>query len=372
MQDRIDGQNEVIYSQMLESVYEKVVAKFRETLAERVEDLKKIALDLLSIDEITDIIVYEQNTNYGARLWDCLSRAQRNEVITQRQVINIELKRKAMSEVQSIQRNKTDVMLKFRVVDLNNPNKTALICWYRPNEFALDYIKEGVSIEVTNLMASRAFDEIQLRSHPQGTTSFRILKATQHNISPEKYEPFMRKETLLTEIIANEFKPPLNEFDAACIIVRIDDKDEDLKCQNMFVADDEMNFLCIKFLPNINDFAYENLLREQSIFYIRNLQWRNSSCKNNSSIGEAFVIPDSTSFVSYPNKNSQKNRIDEFRTKIGDIEVYINNCRDKLNELVGSNKIIPRLSLEENPYLKQFYSVRQYGKSCAPRRFRFN
>lgn len=368
MQARINDQNEVVYSRLLESIFEKVVTKFREQLADRVEELKTIPLDSLSITDITDILVYEQNSTYGMRLWDHLSHVQRNGVISQRQELNAILKSKAVNEVQSNKGSKTDVMLKFRVVDLKNPNKTALICWYRPNEGILDSVKEGVSLEMSNLMASKTIGEIQLRSHPQGISSFRILKTTK----PEKFETFVRKESLFPEMIVNEFNPPLKEFDTACIIVRIDDKDEDMGFQDMYVADDEMNLLCIKFLPNINDFAYENFLKERAIFFIRNLQWRNTSCQNNLSIPEAFVIPDSTSFVGNPSKSSQRNRLQKFRATIGEVEAFCNNCREKLNELVGSDKTTPKLSLEENPYLKRFYSVRQYGKSCAPRRFRFN
>lgn len=366
MQMRINNRTEILYSRMFEDVYEKVLKRFRENLATRIVELKQMSFHSLSHEDISDLIECEQNSFYGTQLWERLSRPQREAVLERREELKIIFKSEAIDQMALIDQNKTASVLKFRVVDAQSPDKTALISWYHPNEDVLESIKEGVMIEVFNAMASIPINEILIRAIKD--TTCRVIKLKGDD---QKYKKFIRTESKFEDIKVDEFKPPQQEFDFACMIVRVDDKNEDTYTQDLFVADDRMNFMCIRFMPHLTDYAYDNILKEGEVFYICNLQWRNSSHAKAQTIPIAHAVPDTTTFVINPRKKDQKARLNAFRETIGDSMEFCRNCRTKLDELIGPNRIVLKLGLEDNPQLARLFSNRQFGKKCPPRRFHF-
>lgn len=368
MQMRINSKNELLYSRQFEVIYEKVVNDFQKSLKVRVEELKKKPFNALTNEEISDIIENEQNSLYGERLWSKLTIPQHQAVIQRREDLKVKFREEAIEKMQEFNENKTIWMLKFRVVDARKPEKTALISWFHPHEDVLNCIKEGSLIELIDLKAREStYNELQLIASNQ--TTLHVLK--QLKDVDEKYYEFLRKPTELFELALNVFKPPNDEFDIACIILRVDDRDEPGNCQRLYVVDDKKNFLCIKFIPNISEYAYENILKEGELFYIRNLQWRNSLCDKNKSLPEAYAVPDTTTFFVKPKRKDQQIRLIDFCANVNDPFEYHRTCCELLHILVGPPRIKLKLTLEENPQLARIFTNRQYGKKCAPRRFHF-
>lgn len=366
MQMRVNNKNELLYSRIYDDIYEKVLKDFHDDLTTRIAELKKMPFNTLTNEDISDLIEYEQNSCYGSQLWDRLGRPQRKFVLARREELKIIFRTEAMDKMTMIDRNKTVSLLKFRVVDAKVPDKTALVSWYYPNEDVLDSIKQGLLLEIFNAMASTPYDEIRIRASKNTSWNVGKFKA-----DDQKYQKFIRTETKFADIKVNEFKPPQQEFDVACMVVRVDDKDLKTCTQDLFVTDDEMNLMCIRFMPNISEYAYENTLKEGGMFYICNLQWRNMCHAKESTIPIAHAVPDTTTFIINPKKSDQQARLNSFCESIGDVMEFYRNCREKLDGKIESNRVTLKLGLEDNPELARIFTNRQYGKKCPPRRFHF-
>ena len=107
------------------------------------------------------------------------------------------------------------------------------------------------------------------------------------------------------------------------------------------------------------------------MFYICNLQWRNTCHDKDSTVPIAHALPDTTTFVINPKKGDKQARLNGFGESIGNFMEFIKNCREKLDGKIASNRVILKLRFEDNPELARIFMNRQYGKIVAPRRFHF-
>lgn len=362
MQRRIEAKNEMIFTRLFTEVYEKVLKEYREEIKERVFELKMKNFSDYSIEDICKILEYDQHDSYFCNdLWNKMSEMQKSQVEVYQNELKQKLRDSTLKRMEMIEQNKVVSMLKFRVVDEDEPKNTAIVNWYQPSDSLLGSVKVGKIIEMSGAIALPTTDEMFIYA----TNKVNYVIGDAEN--EEKYQRYLRQETKMSEIKVNEFKPPHDQFDIACMIVRIGEK-LDQGYQPIYVVDEHKNFLEIKFVPNITEHAYDNLLKVGVIFFIRDLQWYNASSEKNPLIPTSCAISDTTVFTINPRKEDHRMRLEELRTNINDN--YKRECIEKLEELLPT-KMPLKITPEDNPQLAKRFVFRHYGKPCGARRFHF-
>jgi hypothetical protein len=222
------------------------------------------------------------------------------------------------------------------------PNKTALVSFWSPTEDLLEAVKEGKVIEIVNAAAGPFIDEIQVTA---GRSS--SIKPVKMDLqADDKFAAFFRHETKISEI-NSRFSPPQNEFDVACVVIKVESNAVN-GFQKVYVADDEMNVLCLNFCSSIENYAYDDVMIEGRFFYARNLQWRISHATT-SQIPQAFAIIDTTSFIVNPKNVVQQQRLEKLEAEIKKDFDFISKCIGKIagtddginKENVNRNKTLP-------------------------------
>jgi hypothetical protein len=346
-QNHVDIKNQMHYDDLFEKCHEKLSSENFRELQRRVEKIKASRaenLKNLKIDEICDILDYGGESNrLPTQIVEELSQNKMNKIQENRLNRSKEVNEKVKRKIKDMECSTTSKLLKFRVVDFVNPMKTALINFWHPNEEIECIIKKGNCLDFYNVNAIKYGSEINI--HTDIKSSF--VKQAKVDSAKDKFDKYFRKETKLCSL-NKEFNP--GEFDIACIIVAILDTNVSKLKQEIFVADDnkdEMNFLCINFIPNLQEHGCDDL-REGDILYMCNLNWRKSFREGDVIMPEAFAS-ELTSFLINPRDDAQRTRIKEFEANIGsEKNEYRQKCKTKLNELVcipdnvKANDIIPQ------------------------------
>lgn len=330
MHRRIESKKEMINSRIFEQIYEKTIGEYRKDLEDRIKKLKKLPFDDFSIQDICEILEYEQHSSYLANyIWQKLSPLQKDRVQIYQADLKVKLKNFALDEMKMTDSAEFSSMIKFRIVDFEEPNKTAMVTWYQPSEDFIDSVKEGKVIEFNGASASgiNLYEEVSIYG---GSKCKYTIK---QNNCHEKFQSFMRVETMIREINVDEFKPRFGELDIVCMIIRVDKHEADKGSQQVFVVDDDKNFLVIKFLPSVSEYALDNVIKAKAIFFVRNLQWRKKSNEICPSIPETIATVD-TSFLVNPGNNSHRLRLREFEASVNDN--YFKDCAALLEDIVPS------------------------------------
>ncbi|KAL7040544.1 hypothetical protein ACKWTF_000438 [Chironomus riparius] len=333
MQNRLENKKEILYSTIFEKIQKQIMQESYNELKERVGkiDKSKLVLAKMSIHEICDILEYESETDlsYAIRSQMSLKQVEKiQEIYHQRK---FELNQKIKERINQNENNVAQ-LLKFRVVDANKPKKTALVSWWQPSEELLNIIKQGNAIELFKTASAGKFQAMcggEIQIHADKSTVVKLLKISN---AKDKFDYYIRKETKF-EDITHVFSPLNNEFDVACMIVHVNEKLSHEKLQRVYVANERFNFMSLNFYPSLTDYAYDDVLIEGKILYIRNLQWRKMFKHNN--FPEAHAVIDSTIFISNPKDESQKTRLQEFMNNIEDTGNYLQKCREKLETFIG-------------------------------------
>ena len=321
---------------MFEKIQKQVMQESYDELKERVGkiDKSKIVFEKMSIYEICDILEYESESDLSYALKSHLSMKQAEKIQEIYQQRKFELNQKIKERINQNENNVAQ-LLKFRVVDATKPKKTALVSWWQPSEELLNIIKQGNAIEIFKTTSVGKFQAMcggEIQIHADRST---VVKPLKTNTDIKKFDYYIRKETRF-EDITNVFSPLNNEFDVACMIVHVEEKQSDKKLQRVYVADEKLNFISLNFYPSLTDYAYDDVLIEGKILYIRNLQWRKMFKHNN--FPEAHSVIDSTIFISNPKDESQKKRLEEFMNRINDPGNHLQKCREKLETFIGKIK----------------------------------
>lgn len=362
MQHRIETKNEMIFTRLFSDVYEKTLTEYRMDIKSRVDQLKKMKFEDYSIEDICQIFEYDLHDSYLCNsLWDKMNPLQKVQVDVYQNELKSKLREATLERMEMIEQNKVVSMIKFRVVDEEEPGVTAAVSWYSPPEDFVSLVKEGKVIELSGALVLPSTDELYI--YATNNVKFNVYEAESH----EKFKKYLRNETRISDIKKNEFKPSHDQFDVACLIIRVGDK-MDRGYQPVFVVDENKNFLEIKFVPSIAEHAYDNVLKVGIIFFIRDLYWCDTWCEKNNSIPSSNAVADTTVFVMNPRKEAHRLRLDELRANID--EKYKEECTELLEQLVPT-KIILKIRPEDNPELAKRFIFRQYGKPCAARRFHF-
>lgn len=312
-------------------------------LQQRVEQLKKTRFKLheLSPKEICDLLDAETDVDESGAMMKQLSNSVQQKIQLVRDERNadiiLEINRKMGEQEQNLSR-----MIRFRVVDAKTPNKTGVITWWSPTDDLLEGLKEGRVIEVMNSSSVSQGKEILINAGK--SSEFRVISST---ASSETFEKFYRPETRFDEFIPN-FAPPHDEFDVACVVVHIIEADKERKneWQKIYVADENVNLMCLNFWSSLADCAFDDVVAVGQIFYAKNLQWRFSQAS--SKIPQAFIDNENTLLVVHPKQINQKHRMEQLRETIGNDPEFIIKCNAKIAELDLCNATINSKSTSLN------------------------
>jgi hypothetical protein len=268
---------------------------------DEVYDLLKLSND---IDNITEIM---------SKLSNDTKKALENMKQSRKEFLEDEIRRRIGEQTGKFSR-----VFKFRIVDAEKPNKTALVSWWSASEELIESIKVGKHFEICNINAASYRDEIQLVA-----SSATIIKSFK-NSKVQDYSKFMRKITTINEIEDNNFNPPNCEFDIVCVVIKIEKEDTNLKLQRVLVSDENCNFIYINFWWNLKHYALDNVITEGKIFYVKNLGWRKNH-KQDLKFKQIFMKVE-TNFISNPKDNEISQKLESLRASIVDPHNFALNC----------------------------------------------
>lgn len=314
---------------MYEAISHQVQEEESKEIKDRVLELKasKKKLEVLNAEEICDLLAFETDEQESVLIQKQLSSKLLEEVQSIRDERNFKIKEEIMKKLGEKSQRPPPV-IRVRVVDAVKMKETAIVSCWSPSEDLVDILKDGATIEIFNSLAGPRTNEIQVTV---GRSS--AVRLAKMKVPEEKLQPFFRQETKLSDINSN-FKPLNNEFDSAFVVIQVDPFNEK-ESQKVFVADEDMNILCIVFWNGISAAAFDDVMTVGQIVYARNLQWRMAHVGD--IFPKAFVIDDVTLFLIRPMKQSHQRRLIELKSSVGDISSFIDKCKDKMSDVQHSS-----------------------------------
>lgn len=344
MQNRINNKKEVMYSALYEKYREKVLKEVLNEIKESFLYWKKnkIPLDKCSYEQLCDLLDYETDPDFVETIKRNLNHYKMQKIQEVRDERNVKIHERIRAKMNQTE-DKVAALLKFRVVDAQNPMKTALIKCWDPSENLLELVRDGRFIDVFKVSALPYAAEIQLFADRQTVMHPINMK----NFDEKKFEKFIRKPTLLEELTI-DFQPHMMEFDTVCMIIYMNEPCTNKNYQEVFAADNKMNLMSIVFYPSVLDHAYDDVLMPGEILYIRNLCYRQSFREKNSAIPESTALQDTTIFISNPSNKSFLKYLNDFKATISNKEEHLSKCMEKLKSHITIVK--QKSSDERNPY----------------------
>lgn len=329
-QRRIQIKLDVLNHSLFEILADQVQREVLNELRERVDAIKasKVKLENLTPMEICDLMDVETEPDELVELHSRISNSMMKQVEELRSERSQQLNQRIRDKMGENDKHLSQ-LFRFRIVDAVTPNKTGIVSCWSPTEEMLEMIKEGQVIEIVNSTAGQHGNEIQVNVGKSGS-----LKIAQSKVPPEVFKEFFRRETRIAEI-NSEFSPPQDEFDVACIVLRVEAENES-NLQKVYVADEKMDILCVNFWSSLSEKAFDDAVTEGAIVFARNLQWRASHASNK--IPQAFVRHDITLFTVRPRKEAQKLRLDEIKFQIGNVDDFVTKCNERIAEFQALSK----------------------------------
>lgn len=229
---------------------------------------------------------------------------------------------------------KSTALQKVRLIDATAPNaqKTAILSIWNANDAQIS-LRENTLLDLRYVTANgMRGKDVQLMA---GSRS--VLREVRPFVST-MHGGFARTLTAIADIDAQQFKPHFNEFDTMGIVVKVDDAMPN-HYQSVFVADARQNLLCLKFWGGIQQYAYEDIVKEQKIIVISQLDWRSHSRLNLNGIAQAFVT-EITTFSENPKSTERIYALNCLREQFDciDLATFVDECVEKLRRNNHSNK----------------------------------
>ena len=337
VQNRFQNQREAKNLEVVEQIFNQVQREYETALKNNVSIFNisgsKINADT-NIEDLCDLMEVECDPESVASMHCLMTKEQIRQVDKLREERRSQQRDDIQKQIREFMGDidkSTSLLLKFRVVDAMNPRATALVSVWRPSEEVISTIKTGKILEIINSKANPISFGNEISITVGQSSAIKVIK----NVKPNDYEKFMRKETPIAEI-TTDFKTLNSELDVACVIVKISEEKIN-NFQPVYVADCSKNLLSINFWMNMKDFACEDTVKEGNVIYIKNLQWRESS-KRNALIPSVFAN-EYTTFLLNPSTPELKEKLQQLKDEIGDIDEYIGSCQEKLLELRESKEI---------------------------------
>lgn len=322
-QCRIQNKLDVLNHSLFEILADQVQCEVLNEIRERVDAIKasKVKLGNLTPMEVCDLMDIETEPDELMALQSHVSSSMMKQVEELRSERSQQLNQRIRDKMGENDKHLSQ-LLRFRVVDAVNPNKTGLVSCWSPTEEMLEMIREGQVIEIVNSTAGQHGKEIQVNVGK--SAAVKIVP----KMSSDGFKKHFRRETRIAEI-NSDFIPPQDEFDVACVVVRVEAENEN-NFQKVYVADEKMNILCVNFWSSLSEKAFDDVVTEGAIVFARNLQWRASHASDK--IPQAFVRHDITIFTVRSGKEAQRLRLDEIKSQIGYVEDFVTKCNERIAE----------------------------------------
>lgn len=324
MHRRIRNKQDILNSSNYERISFQVQKEEMLELRERVKVLKSSRKSVkdMDLDEICDMLDSESDPDSSHSIAKQLNPSMTLRIQTMRDYRRQALQGKIREKIGE-KNNKVKQLLKFRVVDAMNPTKTAVVSWWSPWEELFDVVKKGKSFEILKSTAGAPGREINITA---GSST--IVKPMKRRPTADASK-FYRTDTKISEI-NKDFKPMNDEFDVACLVIRVDiEKTHDFV--KVYVVDESCSgFLCINFWSSLADYAYEDVVIQGHAIHARNLQWRPSHASDK--IPQAFVSSDCTMFTIHPADDAHKKALQRLKEMIVNSSSFIQKCCETIDK----------------------------------------
>lgn len=227
----------------------------------------------------------------------------------------------------SAQPPKSTALQKVRLIDATAPNaqKTAILSIWNAN--AQISLRENTLFDLRFVTANgmRGKDVLLTASN---RSIFREVKPFASTV----YGAFTRSLTAIADIDSPKFKPHCNEFDTMGVVVKVDCVASD-HYQSVFVADAQQNLLCVKFWGGLQQYAYEDVVKEQKIIVMSQLEWRSYKRLNLNGVVQAFATQ-ITTFSENSKSSERLYALNCLRKQFDDIDLtaFTGKCVKKLQQ----------------------------------------
>ncbi|XP_052749159.1 breast cancer type 2 susceptibility protein homolog [Galleria mellonella] len=281
------------------------------------------------------------------------------------QDIHDRVKSKMDSAGITVARN-TVPLLKVRIADVEDRNGNvevtkALLSIWKPNDALSEMITEGAWIEVLNVVPTAVrYSELQLSAGRQTTFKQITIKHT------EKLKPYITSMVRTCYSITQLANNPsmitnYNEVDTVGMIIQIDPQNRDFKSnnqfQNVYIADENKNIICVNFWGGIKKFGFENVLDTGQIISCVNLQRRTGNTRRGV---PQYRATEFTYFTKTPKSVATRKLMEDLVNNIGVNKDFIDDCvKIKDNKLLSSRKNENNVT----PYRFENHDSRKYVDS---------
>ncbi|XP_050678222.1 uncharacterized protein LOC126974694 isoform X3 [Leptidea sinapis] len=177
-------------------------------------------------------------------------------------------------------------LMKIRVAGIENEKKVTkgMLSIWCPSDLIEEVIREGSWIDVYNVVPTAIrYSEIQLSANRQ--TIFK--KSTSKNTISNKITGQLSRQCYLIKDLKNpNLITDYNEVDTVGLVFLIEPTNiafptSKALYQNIFLADENKNIICINFWGGLKKFGYENILDTGQIIACVNLQKRSGNIIKN-------------------------------------------------------------------------------------------
>ncbi|CAH2056085.1 unnamed protein product, partial [Iphiclides podalirius] len=178
-------------------------------------------------------------------------------------------------------RNVVPVM-KIRLADISDSGEIskAMMSVWRPSDAVQDIIKEGVWIDMFNIVPTALrLSELQFSAGRQtifSRSNYKESSKTEHITSQLKRTCCSIKDLVKNPVMSTY----CNEVDLVGLVFLVDPSMADFESikgqlfQNVYLTDAEKNIVCVNFWGGLKKFGYENILDTGQVLACMNLQKR--------------------------------------------------------------------------------------------------
>lgn len=329
--------NEVEQLANVEAIYSQVLKEYEsdEKNSER-SRVKKPRMDIKNISDPIDLndLLEAGFEEYQLSAEQIQIVKNYREQLYQMKCTEVDSRVKQRLEKNSSSDRNMNSLLKVRIIDLQNPQETVFLSIWNPVEDILNILVEKAVVQLCNANSTEIRDGyLQITAGRKAT--FKTKKVSLLNFPENNF----RRVTPISQI-TSAFSPEFNEFDTVGIVVHLGRVVQNF--QSVYIADQNMQILGVKFPGNIKRFAYDDLIKLKAILTINNLKWRQSVC-----LERRFMLSfadDATVFSLRRRGGHFKEPLEELERKLGEmdsneLDVFVNGCACKIFEGKGNREL---------------------------------
>ncbi|RVE51602.1 hypothetical protein evm_003734 [Chilo suppressalis] len=276
------------------------------------------------------------------------SLEERSNKRRDRMIQNIEKRLQEKMESYGVNVNRNVVpLLKIRVAAFKKSSKETtkgLLSIWKPNDAIAEIIREGVWMEVLNVVPTAIrYGEIQISAGRN--TVFRDSKYTETDEMLPYTKSLKRKCYHIKELAKNPIMiTDYNEIDTVGFIFQIDPPTANFDhtkqpFQNLYLTDADKHIICVNFWGGLKKFGYQNVLNTGQVIACVNLQKRSGNSKKTI---PHYRVTEFSYFTKTPKHLEARNMLEELEKKMAvlDKRKYCQEClvlRNNFNKISGFN-----------------------------------